>query len=61
MNGFMKNWKTVLKITWNKSEQNKKERKKKYLRTNLVFSVFPAPDSPETMMDWLIFKTFMSL
>lgn len=32
-----------------------------YLSTNLVFSVFPAPDSPETMMDWLIFRTFMSL
>lgn len=32
-----------------------------YLRTNLVFSVFPAPDSPETIMDWLILRTFMSL
>lgn len=30
------------------------------LSTNLVFSVFPAPDSPETMIDWLIFRTFMS-
>lgn len=25
-----------------------------------MFSVFPAPDSPDTMMDWLIFSTFMS-
>lgn len=32
-----------------------------HLSTNLVFSVLPAPDSPETMMDWLIFRTFMSL
>ncbi len=32
-----------------------------HLSTNFVFSVFPAPDSPETMMDWLIFSTFMSL
>jgi len=32
-----------------------------HLSTNLVFSVLPAPDSPETMMDWLIFSTFMSL
>lgn len=33
----------------------------RHLSTNLVFSVFPAPDSPETMMDWLNFRTFMSL
>lgn len=37
------------------------EQSHPHLSTNLVFSVFPAPDSPETMMDWLIFRTFMSL
>lgn len=37
------------------------EQSHPHLRTNLVFSVLPAPDSPETMMDWLIFRTFMSL
>lgn len=42
------------------SEQNIKMQHP-HLSTNLVFSVFPAPDSPETMMDWLIFRTFMSL
>ena len=26
----------------------------------LVDSVFPAPDSPDTMIDWLCFSTFMS-
>lgn len=45
--------------------QYNRKRRKLYLlytdlRTNFVFSVLPAPDSPDTMIDWLIFKTFMS-
>lgn len=32
----------------------------RYFRMYLVDSVFPAPDSPDTMMDWLILLTFMS-
>ena len=33
----------------------------RYLRMYLVDSVFPAPDSPDTMMDWLTLCVFMSL
>lgn len=32
----------------------------RYLRMYLVDSVLPAPDSPDTMIDWLILLTFMS-
>ena len=32
----------------------------RYLRMYFVVSVFPAPDSPETTIDWDCFKTFMS-
>lgn len=32
----------------------------RYFRMYLVDSVFPAPDSPDTMMDWLILFTFIS-
>ena len=33
----------------------------RYLRMYLVDSVLPAPDSPDTMIDWLTRCVFMSL
>lgn len=37
------------------------QRSQRYRRRYLVDSVFPAPDSPDTMMLWDCFNTFMSL
>lgn len=57
---------TNLNVLKNSASSLKRQREEEtktssYLRTNLVFSVLPAPDSPETIIDWLIFRTFMSL
>lgn len=54
-------YKLRVQVTLQYSHDERRDPRLPHLRTNLVFSVLPAPDSPETMMDWLIFRTFMSL
>ncbi len=41
-------------FTWTKEEPSSAARQHKYLRTIFAVSVFPAPDSPEIMMDWFL-------